>query len=116
MFKHALAALQCKANKEFKEATALLLDPQCVTGVFTLTFYLLDHLCDDLKRFGITGVVDAFPLEHSSMVIEWAYRKWSLQRTRRTMQATSLMWPTAKIIQRNMRTTGSAGAQMQYEC
>lgn len=45
------------------------------TGLFSLKFHLLDHLCDDLEMFKIVAFLDASPFESYNILIKKSYRR-----------------------------------------
>lgn len=51
--------------------------PHSTTGLYTLKFHLLDHLPEDISRFGSLSMLDASPYEHFNTVIKNAYRQTS---------------------------------------
>lgn len=57
----------------FKKQVWSLFGPHCDRGLNTLKFHLLDHLVDDLQRFGTVRVLSASPYEHYNVVIKQSY-------------------------------------------
>lgn len=48
--------------------------------LFTIKFYIFDHLFDDLERFRSIQLLDAAPYEHLIVTLNRAYRKSSETR------------------------------------
>ena len=57
----------------FKEHVWTLFGPHCDRGLNTLKFHLLDHLVDDLERFGTIHVLNASPYEHFNLIVKQSY-------------------------------------------
>jgi len=72
---------------QFKEAVIAFFGDYCDKGVFTLKFHLLDHMVDDLRRFGSLSVLDASAYEHFNTDIKSAVRRTS-QRNQFRMDET----------------------------
>lgn len=74
---------------EFKAKVWNLFRPHCKPGLNTLKFHLLDHLVDDLERFGTIRVLSASPYENFNLIVKQAYSGTSKRlqtRARDTVQ------------------------------
>ena len=58
---------------DFKKQVWTLFRPHCERGLNTLKFHLLDHLVDDLQRFGSIHILSASPYEHFNLIVKQAY-------------------------------------------
>ena len=68
----------------FKKMASYIFSPHCSRGFITLKMHLLDHLVDDLERFGSFGVLSASPFEHYNSSIKKAYSATSKRLLTRT--------------------------------
>jgi hypothetical protein len=71
----------------FKKLVSSVFRPHFENSILTLKFHLLDHVVDDLERFGSIKVLSASPFEHFNLNIKQAYAKTSrryLTRSRET--------------------------------
>lgn len=57
----------------FKKQVWALFGPHCDRGLNTLKFHLLDHLVDDLQRFGTIRVLSASPYEQFNLIVKQSY-------------------------------------------
>ena len=60
-------------------------------NLFTLKFHLLDHLCNDLARFGDLSLLDASPFEHFNYVIKSFIRMTSMRKSTTIEEAIRIM-------------------------
>jgi len=68
----------------FKSAVWRLFGPHCENGLNTLKFHLLDHLVDELARFGTVLVLSASPYEHFNLIVKQSYASTSKRLQTRT--------------------------------
>ena len=86
--------------KNFKRDVVTLFEPHCDSGLFTLKFHLLDHLCTDLRCFGTLAMLDAGPYEHFNHIIKMAYRKTSMRIKTRMDETVDRLEPALKQLRR----------------
>lgn len=55
---------------KLKTAAENTFGPHCSTSLFTLKFHSLNHLVDDLERFGGFSLLDAGPFGHFSFLVK----------------------------------------------
>lgn len=55
----------------------------CTYGLFTLKFYILNHVIQDISRIGSISALDALPYKQFNTVIKTAYRHTSRRRAAR---------------------------------
>lgn len=73
----------------FKHAFWTLFGPHCSHGLNTLKFHLLDHLVDDLERFGSIHVLSESLYEHFNYIVKQAYNSTSKRLKTRTADTVS---------------------------
>ena len=66
-----------KRIASFKKECVKCFSPYVSNGLFTLKFHLLDHLTDDLKRYGSLSFLSAGPYEYFNTIVEKHYRTTS---------------------------------------
>lgn len=54
---------------KFKTVVEKTFAPQCSYGSFILKFHLLDHVAENLEKFGSLSSTKAAPFEHFYMLI-----------------------------------------------
>lgn len=77
--------------KEFKRELVERFDDHCESGLYTLKFHLLDHMVEDIRKFGTLSVLDGSPFEHFNVHIKQAYRKTSQRRSTRMMETVGVI-------------------------
>ena len=73
-----------------------IFEPYCDTGLVTLKYPLLDHLVEDLKKFGSLQVLSAAPFEQYNHTIKKAYSYTSKRFRTRTLE-------TVKVLNDNLK-------------
>jgi len=71
----------------FKKTVMQFYGKYCEKGLFTLKFHLLDHMVEDMRKFGTLSVLDASAYEHFNTDIKAAVRRTS-QRSQYRMDET----------------------------
>ncbi len=66
--------------KTFKSKCVNLFSPFVDKGLFSLKFHLLDHLMEDLRKYGNLDFLDAGPYENYNFVIKEFYRMTSKRK------------------------------------
>ena len=64
----------------FKRKCVQLFEPTCETGLITLKFHLLDHLCDNLRKFGTVKIINGAKYEQFNLQVKESYRLTSRRR------------------------------------
>lgn len=67
-----------KHLKEFQKLLKATLEELCYTGLNMLVPHLLDHLVNDLQKFGYLEILDASLLERVNVHLKPAFRTTSL--------------------------------------
>lgn len=73
--KNVSSVFHCEVN-EFQEGTARHISCYCVTGLFKLKFHLMDHLRDNLEKFGTIGLAMS-PFKHFHVFVKLVLKKTS---------------------------------------
>lgn len=60
--------------RHLKELRKSTFERHCETVLYTLMFHLLDHVVEDVERFGNLKTLNALPVESFSVYIKLAYR------------------------------------------
>lgn len=68
-----------------------LFEDHCKRGFLTMKFHVLDHLCDNLKKFPSIQFLDASPYEHYKVLLERAYCRTSMRRATRIRKTASAL-------------------------
>lgn len=63
----------------------------CEKGLFTLKFHTMDHLAEDISRFGSCKFLDAGAFEHFNLAIKRSYRTGSLRHATRMSETVNNM-------------------------
>lgn len=80
-----------KKVQYFKVLTIKTFQDFCVSGLFTLKFHLLDHMVEDMERFGSLQVLDASAFEHYNTDIKAAIRRTSQRKSSCMEEAVSIL-------------------------
>ena len=64
----------------FKRKCVQLFERTCETGLITLKFHLLDHLCDNLRKFGTIKIINGAKYEQFNLQVKESYRLTSKRR------------------------------------
>lgn len=73
--------------EELKRVNERVFVPHCSFGLYTLKVHLLDHLIEDLERFGSIYFTEARPAEHFTVLIKQSYRTTSRRLSTRFQKA-----------------------------
>ena len=105
-----LKKIQCLINL-LKRESKKLFEPYVQKGLFTLKFHLLDHLVEDLSKYGSLQYLDSGPYEYFNSVLKRFYRETSrrkgtaLEETLQTMSNASAETGTVSKKKVNNTTT-----------
>lgn len=100
--------------REFKSVVEGAFASHCPSGLYTLKYHLLDHLVEDLERFGSISFMDAGPFEHFNVVIKQSYRMTSRRLTTRMDETVQRMGSAVDNVRRprERRNVGGDGASV----
>ena len=76
---------------DFKKHMVSSFQDSFPTDLGTLKFHLLDHLPDDLSRFGSTKVLSASPFEHFNLLVKRAYASTSKRLLTRDTETADIL-------------------------
>lgn len=77
-----IEALKIRASiKRLKKECKRVFDPYVQKGLYTLKFHLLDHLVEDLLKYGSLDYLNAGPYEYYNTVVKKHYRATSKRRS-----------------------------------
>lgn len=83
---HRISLLKSKCVHTFEK--------HCEHGIHTLKFHLLDHVVEDLSKFGGLNILDASPYEHFNTFFKQSYRSTSKRIATRMDETVTNMAPT----------------------
>lgn len=85
------------------EGTVSLFKKHCKITLFTIKFDLLDHLLEDLDKFGSVKFLCALAFEHFNIFLKRSYRETYIRSASRLNETSFLLKLIAKGLQRKER-------------
>lgn len=78
-----------------------LFTPHCLSGLYALSFYLSDHVVEDLERFESLSFTVAAPFEHYNLFSKQTWRTTSRRSLTRLYEMVDNMSRTVKGVRKN---------------